>query len=89
MTDSKKIKRISSLRDPDSSIVLIEFKGEVHHLTHDDVEHYLERFFEMREKLSNEKRLRKEFEALDEAYKQYQTILNLVINNKKDRKNYM
>lgn len=81
--DNSKVKRVSSLRDPDSSVMLVEFKGDVKYLTHDDVELYIHQFFKMREKLAEEKKLRKEYEALDAAWKEYKILLNL-IKDKKD-----
>ena len=74
MTDLKRVSKF----DSDSSGFLFEFDGDLHFLSQDDMEEHLLKYFKIRERLRLEKKLRKQFPTLDEAYKEYLLILEMV-----------
>lgn len=63
---------------PTEAIVCIDFEDELCFLTMNDVEEEIERFYCMREKLRQEKRLRKEYETLQLLWDEYQMMLKLL-----------
>ena len=70
---------------PTEAIVCIDFEDELCFLTMNDVEEEIERFYNMREKLRHEKRLRKENETLQLLWDEYQVMLKLLSDA--DKKN--
>ena len=70
---------------PTEAIICIDFEDELSFLTMDDVEEEIERFYSMREKLRQEKRLRKENETLQLLWDEYQVMLKLLSDA--DKKN--
>lgn len=70
---------------PTEAIVCIDFENELFFLTMNDVEEEIERFYSMREKLRQEKRLREENETLQRLWDEYQVMLKLLSDA--DKKN--
>lgn len=66
-------------------MVIIDFEGDLYFLTMSDVEEEIQRYYSMREKLRQEKKLRKENETLKELYSQYKVMLKLLSDE--DKKN--
>ncbi len=66
-------------------LVIIDFEGDLYFLTMSDVEEEIQRYYSMREKLRQEKKLRKENETLKELYSQYKVMLKLLSDE--DKKN--
>lgn len=60
------------------AIVCIDFENDLYFLTMNDVEEEIERYYSMREKLRQEKRLRKENETLQRLWDEYQVMLKLL-----------
>lgn len=63
---------------PTEAIVCIDFEDDLYFLTMTDVEEEIERFYSMREKLRQEKKLREENETLQQLWDQYQIMLKLL-----------
>ena len=74
MTDLKRVSKF----DSDDCGFLFEFDGDPHFLSEDDMEMHLVKYFKIRERLRLEKKLRKQYPSLDEAYKEYLVILEMV-----------
>ncbi len=85
----RKTNHISDCRPPGphptETIVCIDFEDELFFLTMNDVEEEIERFYSMREKLRQEKRLREENETLQRLWDEYQVMLKLLSDA--DKKN--
>ena len=68
------------------SVVIIDFEGELFYLTMADVEEELVRFFSMREKFRQEKKLRKENETLEQLYNEYKVMAKLLSDEERNEK---
>lgn len=73
----KKVKRVQSL-NKENEMILVEFEGELLYLEMDQIESHLTSYFTIREKLREEKRLRKAHQHLQEKWEEYQFALRLV-----------
>ena len=68
------------------SVVIIDFEGALLYLTMSDVEEEILRFYSMREKLRQEKKLRKENETLERLYDEYKVMLKLLSDEERNEK---
>lgn len=88
MSKVRKIDRFDPHNTEDSAdegIFLLEFEGKQYVLSYEDVEKHLCEYFELREQLRREKKLRKQYEHLDELYGEYRTALALVFDEQKKK----
>lgn len=73
-----KVKRVSSIRDQNQEIMLVECNDELRYFTMDEIEEHLNNYFSLIEKMQIEKDLRETHEIVKEAYDEYRTTLYLV-----------
>jgi len=77
MTDIKRIKKFDSHNNNHIMSFVVEFAGEQQVLNEEDIEVHLKKYFKIRENLKKEKKVRREHDAVNEAYEIYQALLIL------------
>lgn len=81
---NKKVWKVESMKNEDESIFVVhDFEGADRYIDYEEATKNIAQFYTIREKLREEKRLRKKYDNLQEAWERYQFLLSLVKNEEK------